>query len=153
AVRTAGPGTHMRNVNCEPPYLESVRVACGKEASMAARRRATLVAAVRIAALAGPLVAGPSAVQREPLAVDVDGTVTLDGALYLPAGASADDPRPAVLLAHGFLGDRTSMDDHARTIADQGYVVVTWSSRGFGRSGGEVGLAAPDAEIADVRVL
>jgi ABC-2 type transport system ATP-binding protein len=135
------------------PYLESICVACGKEASMAARRRATLVAAVGIAVVAGLLVAGRSTVQVEPLTVTVDDTVTLDGALYLPAGASADDPRPAVLLAHGFLGDRTSMDDHARIFADQGNVVLTWSSRGFGASGGEVGLAAPDAEIADVRVL
>jgi ABC-2 type transport system ATP-binding protein len=121
---------------------------------LTARRRATLVAAVAgTAVVIALLIAGRSTVRVESLTVPVDDATTLDAALYLPGAASADDPRPAVLLAHGFLGDRTSMDTHARTLADGGHVVLTWSSRGFGRSDGEVGLAAPDAEIADVSAL
>lgn len=92
----------------------------------------------------------------EPLRVEVgtaDDEVELDAALYLPAGATSDDPRPAVLLGHGFLSDRTAVDEPARSLAADGYVVLTWSARGFGASGGEVAIANPQAEIADIAVL
>lgn len=80
-------------------------------------------------------------------------TVRLDAALHVPSSATARTPRPAVLLAHGFLGDRTSTDGRARELARDGWIVLTWSSRGFGDSGGHVGLVARDAEVADVSHL
>ena len=55
--------------------------------------------------------------------------VTLDTTLYLPAvGGRA----PAVVLAHGFGGSKDSVADDARDLAGRGYVVLTYSARGFG---------------------
>jgi len=71
--------------------------------------------------------------------------VQLDTTLYLPASA----PAPAILLAHGFGGDKTDLDTQARDLARAGYVVLTYSARGFGKSGGLVHLDAPAFEVAD----
>ena len=39
---------------------------------------------------------------------------------------------PAVVLAHGFGGSKDSVADDARDLAERGYVVLTYSARGFG---------------------
>ncbi|MFE3504475.1 alpha/beta fold hydrolase [Kitasatospora sp. NPDC059160] len=62
-------------------------------------------------------------------------------------------PRPAVLLAHGFGGSKEGERDRAQQLARQGYAVLTWSARGFGHSGGKIGLNAPDREVEDVKHL
>ncbi|CCH86230.1 ABC-type multidrug transport system, ATPase component [Modestobacter italicus] len=79
--------------------------------------------------------------------------VELDTSLYLPASASADDPAPAVLLAHGFGGSKASVAADARDLAGRGYVVLAWSARGFGASTGQIGLDDPRYEVADVSTL
>ena len=89
--------------------------------------------------------------QLVDVAAEADGTpVQLDTRLYLPAGSS---PRPAVLLAHGFGGSKESVDQEARRYAADGNVVLTFTARGFGRSGGSIHLNSPDFEIADGKVL
>jgi ABC-2 type transport system ATP-binding protein len=75
--------------------------------------------------------------------------VQLDTTLYLPAST----PAPAILLAHGFGGDKTDLDTQARDLARAGYVVLTYSARGFGKSGGLVHLDAPAFEVADASKL
>jgi len=75
--------------------------------------------------------------------------VQLDTTLYLPTTA----PAPAILLAHGFGGDKTDLDTQARDLARAGYVVLTYSARGFGKSGGLVHLDAPAFEVADASKL
>jgi ABC-2 type transport system ATP-binding protein len=79
--------------------------------------------------------------------------VELDTRLYLPAAATADDPAPAVLLAHGFGGSKDSVAADARDLAERGYVVLAWSARGFGASTGQIGLNDPRYEVADVGTL
>jgi ABC-2 type transport system ATP-binding protein len=79
--------------------------------------------------------------------------VELDTTLYLPAAATADDPAPAVLLAHGFGGSKESVAADARDLAGRGYVVLAWSARGFGASTGQIGLDDPRYEVADVSTL
>jgi ABC-2 type transport system ATP-binding protein len=76
--------------------------------------------------------------------------VELDTTLYLP---EADSPAPAVVLAHGFGGSKDSVADDARDLADRGYVVLTYSARGFGRSTGQIGLDDPRYEVADLSTL
>ncbi|MFF2656645.1 alpha/beta fold hydrolase [Kitasatospora sp. NPDC058032] len=66
---------------------------------------------------------------------------------------TGDSPRPAVLLGHGFGGSKEGERERARELARQGYAVLTWSARGFGRSGGRIGLNAPDREVEDVKHL
>ncbi len=57
------------------------------------------------------------------------------------------------MLAHGFGGTKADMDAEARRIAARGYVVLTWTARGFGRSGGLIHLDSPDYEVADASRL
>jgi len=126
-----------------------------------------LAALVLVAAPTGPASASPaspgaplvapaeSGVRTTDQLVDVapeaDGTpVRLDTRLYLPAGPG---PHPAVLLAHGFGGSKESVDKEARQYAADGTVVLTFTARGFGRSGGRIHLNSPDFEIADGRAL
>ncbi|MEO3973956.1 alpha/beta fold hydrolase [Streptomyces sp. CAU 1734] len=61
--------------------------------------------------------------------------------------------RPAVLLAHGFGGDKNDVRDRAEDLARSGYAVLTWSARGFGESTGRIGLNDPDFEVKDVSRL
>ncbi|MEU1288578.1 alpha/beta fold hydrolase [Kitasatospora sp. NPDC005856] len=75
--------------------------------------------------------------------------IQLDTSFFTTGGG----PRPAVLLAHGFGGSKEGERDRAEQLARQGYAVLTWSARGFGHSGGKIGLNAPDREVEDVRHL
>ncbi|MEV7520160.1 alpha/beta fold hydrolase [Streptomyces sp. NPDC091371] len=63
------------------------------------------------------------------------------------------EKRPAVLLGHGFGGSKDDVREQAEGLARDGYAVLTWSARGFGRSGGEIGLNDPDYEVKDVSRL
>ncbi len=97
-------------------------------------------------------LAAPAAA-AEPVRVEeqrLDGAgVALDTSLYLPATT----PAPAVLVAHGFGGTKASVDTDARDLAARGFVVLTWTARGFGASSGQIALDAPDAEVADASTL
>jgi ABC-2 type transport system ATP-binding protein len=75
--------------------------------------------------------------------------VQLDTTLYYPAHT----PAPAVLLAHGFGGSKSDLASEATTLARHGYVVLAYTARGFGRSGGLVHLDAPSYEVADASKL
>jgi ABC-2 type transport system ATP-binding protein len=79
----------------------------------------------------------------------VPAPIELDSTLYLPETV----PAPAVLVAHGFGGSKASVDTDARDLAARGFVALAWSARGFGTSGGQIALNAPDYEVADARAL
>ena len=76
--------------------------------------------------------------------------VELDTTLYLP---DVDEPAPAVVLAHGFGGSKQSVAADARDLAGRGFVVLTYSARGFGASTGQIGLDDPRYEVADLSTL
>jgi ABC-2 type transport system ATP-binding protein len=61
--------------------------------------------------------------------------------------------RPAILLAHGFGGSKNDVKGEAETLARDGYAVLTWSARGFGRSTGKIGINDPAYEVKDVSRL
>jgi ABC-2 type transport system ATP-binding protein len=77
--------------------------------------------------------------------------VDLDTRFYLPRERSGRVP--AVLLAHGFGGTKNSVRDDAESLAGRGYAVLTWTARGFGRSGGQIHLDSPDYEVRDAQRL
>ncbi|MCF2130710.1 alpha/beta fold hydrolase [Strepomyces sp. STD 3.1] len=118
------------------------------------RRILSAAAAVVVLAGAGTwtAVAGddPPPVHRADRVVEVGDGVRLDTS-YFTAGSGGR--RPAVLLAHGFGGSKADVRDQAERLAQDGYAVLTWSARGFGRSTGKIGLNAPDGEVADVSRL
>ncbi|MCX5380707.1 alpha/beta fold hydrolase [Streptomyces sp. NBC_00091] len=95
------------------------------------------------------------AVHREDRLLDVPGLDApgpgLDTSFF-----TAGDPsrrRPAVLLGHGFGGSKDDVRAQAERLAREGYAVMTWSARGFGRSGGRIGLNDPEHEVKDVSAL
>ncbi|WP_228984934.1 alpha/beta hydrolase, partial [Streptomyces sp. DH12] len=67
--------------------------------------------------------------------------------------AGPEGRRPAVLLGHGFGGSKEDVRAQAEDLARDGYAVLTWSARGFGRSTGKIGLNDPEGEVADVSRL
>jgi ABC-2 type transport system ATP-binding protein len=77
----------------------------------------------------------------------------LDATLYTPDGVDAAHPAPAVIVAHGFGGTKDSVAEDARDLARRGYVVLAYTARGFGGSGGRISLDSPDFEVADGRQL
>ena len=86
---------------------------------------------------------------------DEDVPVSIDHDLYVPAGASAADPRPAMVVAHGF-GNTKSVAEVttlAAFFASRGYVVITSTHQGFGASSGCVALDAVDWDSRNVSRL
>ncbi|MFJ6616486.1 alpha/beta fold hydrolase [Kitasatospora sp. NPDC091335] len=123
-------------------------------------RRRLLAGAVALVAVAGAgtvtvASGGEQAVLQEdrflamPETPGSDQQVQLDTSFF----TTGSGPRPAVLLAHGFGGSKEGQRARAEQLARQGYAVLTWSARGFGHSGGRIGLNAPDREVEDVRHL
>ncbi|MFI6351913.1 CocE/NonD family hydrolase [Streptomyces sp. NPDC050743] len=117
------------------------------------RRLVAAAAAVVVLAGAGTWTAAASGdtppVHRTDQVMAVDG-VRLDTSFFTPATAGR---HPAVLLAHGFGGSKNDMRQQAEDLAREGYAVLTWSARGFGRSTGKIGLNDPEGEVADVSRL
>ncbi|WP_127782593.1 alpha/beta fold hydrolase [Rhodococcus sp. X156] len=112
--------------------------------------------------LAGVLLAvtvsrasGASGVAERAVSIDVtdgparDQPVTVDATLFTPDAT----PAPAVLLAHGFGGTKDSVAAQARQLARDGFVVLTYSARGFGRTTGQIAVNSPDYEVVDAQAL
>lgn len=80
---------------------------------------------------------------------DDDVSFDIDTRLYVPRGASATSRRPAVLMTHGFglTKDSTEVVATARFLAAHGYLVLTYTSSGFGQSGGCVTLQSADWDV------
>ncbi|MFE4520073.1 alpha/beta fold hydrolase [Kitasatospora sp. NPDC056783] len=124
-------------------------------------RRRVLAGAVALVAVAAAGTAttasgGERAVHQEDRFLSMPETpgstqqIQLDTSFFTTPGGG---PRPAVLLAHGFGGSKEGERERAEQLARQGYAVLTWSARGFGHSGGKIGLNAPDREVEDVKHL
>ena len=75
--------------------------------------------------------------------------VLIDTSLFLPEVM----PAPAILLAHGFGSSKEAVKESAQYYRDKGYVVLTWTARGFGKSSGQISMNAAQGEIADIKEL
>ncbi|MFD4877586.1 alpha/beta fold hydrolase [Streptomyces sp. NPDC058420] len=117
------------------------------------RRWLAATAAVVVLAAAGTWTAAAS--DTKPPVHQTDRTMAIDGVKldtsYFTTGGSAR--RPAVLLAHGFGGSKEDVRKEAEDLAGDGYAVLTWSARGFGKSTGRIGLNDPSGEVKDVSKL
>jgi dienelactone hydrolase len=100
-----------------------------------------------------------------------DGT-PLDVTVTLPV-RSARHPRPLIVFLHGFLNDKTeylslsrggvgadrgtaaykTVDWNNVWFASRGYVVLNYTARGMGASGGQIGLASKYIEVRDTQYL
>ncbi|MFE3095820.1 alpha/beta fold hydrolase [Streptomyces sp. NPDC059248] len=115
-----------------------------------------LAGAVALAALAGGGTYAAVADDTAPAVHREDRTQRMPGAQidtsYFVSG-DRTTPRPAVLLGHGFGGAKDDVRAQAERLARDGYAVLTWSARGFGKSTGRIGLNDPDHEVKDVSRL
>ncbi|MFE0352847.1 alpha/beta fold hydrolase [Streptomyces nigra] len=119
------------------------------------RRLTAAAAAVVVLAGAGTWTAAASGddapkVRRADRVMAMDGGVRVDTSFFTTPGGGR---RPAVLLGHGFGGSKDDVRRQAEDLARDGYAVLTWSARGFGRSTGAIGLNDPKGEVADVSRL
>jgi ABC-2 type transport system ATP-binding protein len=123
------------------------------------RRLLAVAALIGGALLAGGTVAPvPPAYAEDQVTetvLTVAGTPEADGrSVSLDVTVMTTDPavaRPGIVLAHGFGGTKDDVADTARTLAEDGYAVITFTARGFGASGGLIHLNHPDYEGADAR--
>ncbi|MEU2390528.1 CocE/NonD family hydrolase [Streptomyces sp. NPDC007369] len=120
------------------------------------RRRSRLLAgAAALAVVAGAGTWTAAASGGEPPVNREDRVLPMAGAGIDTSYFTAPGPqkRPAVLLGHGFGGSKDDVRAQAEQLARDGYAVLTWSARGFGRSGGQIGLNDPEYEVKDVSRL
>jgi ABC-2 type transport system ATP-binding protein len=101
-----------------------------------------------LAAAAGPAAAQSFTVQTLHFQVHVGPqgaqTCNIVGDLYRPADATASHPDPAILTTNGLGGTKNDQRPEAQTFAQHGYVVLSYSGLGFGGSGCQIELDAPD---------
>lgn len=105
-----------------------------------------------VASLIGALSIVPINAQAESIitkSITTAPDVRIDTSLYIPSKT----PAPAILIAHGFGGSKDSVASDAQYFASKGYVVLTWTARGFGKSTGQISMNAQDGEVADTRAL
>ncbi|RYG77268.1 alpha/beta fold hydrolase [Yimella sp. RIT 621] len=114
---------------------------------------AAAIALLAVAAIVGVYLRDDDpadAVRRTDTVLDTGGA-RIDTSWFTPKDAGGG--RPTVLLGHGFGGNKTDLLPQAQRLVGEGYNVLTWSARGFGRSTGRISLNAPGAEVADVSTL
>lgn len=84
------------------------------------------------------------------LASDVDGA-RLDVTLQIPE--NAPKPVPLIVVVHGYGGSKSSSGDMVGPLLAEGYAVLRYSTRGFGKSWGQVNMVDVHAEVADLRSM
>ncbi|MGW7439041.1 CocE/NonD family hydrolase [Streptomyces sp. NPDC054849] len=80
------------------------------------------------------------------------GGITLKGNVFTPAGAESGRRYPLIVLPTSWGMPQIEYVAQAKKLADSGYVVVSYTSRGFWLSGGRIEVAGPP-DIADVSAV
>ncbi|MEO6496820.1 MAG: alpha/beta fold hydrolase [Solirubrobacteraceae bacterium] len=115
---------------------------------MACPLRALLLAAGAVALIA-PAAPAAGAIVSAPVSIpaglpdDEGRPVALDGGVTFPEGGCENESCPGVIINHGFTGNWTNSTRISEQLAAEGYVVLRYSSRGFGATPGEVDLMGP----------
>ena len=114
------------------------------------KRAIAIIATILFGSLALTFINASNNVAIKTIEATVPGAdVTIDTTLYLPEKL----PAPAILIAHGFGGNKNSERFLAEELVRNGYVALTYSARGFGNSTGLITMNAPDKEVADASKL
>jgi predicted acyl esterase len=110
------------------------------------RRLVPVLVLTVLAALLVPPAPARADTRPVPIGIVARGGVTLRGTLYEPPDPG---PRPGVVLVSPWGTPDGVYAAQATALAERGYVVLSYTTRGFGASGGTVQLAGP-ADVADV---
>jgi uncharacterized protein len=110
------------------------------------RITAMLCAAVLVVAT----IASAEAIERRPVDIWSDGT-RMSGDLFLPDGFGDGEDRPAILMTHGWGGERKDLNgSYATKFSMAGFVVLTFDYRGWADSDSRLVMAgeqpAPDGD-------
>ncbi|WP_019890413.1 alpha/beta fold hydrolase [Streptomyces purpureus] len=110
---------------------------------------ATLVAGTALGLAPAATAADASAVPGVRF-VDIagDGGTVLKANVVTPAGADGSRTYPVIVLPTSWAMPQVEYLAQAKKLADAGYVVVSYNSRGFWQSGGHIEVAGPP-DIAD----
>ncbi|NBE50780.1 CocE/NonD family hydrolase [Streptomyces boluensis] len=79
-----------------------------------------------------------------------DGGTVLKANVFTPGDAKPGAHYPTIVLPTSWAMPQIEYVAQAKKLADSGYVVVSYNSRGFWQSGGEIETAGPE-DIADAR--
>jgi hypothetical protein len=112
----------------------------------ALRAATVLVIAAALSAPVVPATAQPGPGPPRPVSIPARDGVVLTGNLLVP---SARAPVPGVVLIAPWGTPDAVYLAQSTLLAQRGYIVLSYTNRGFGGSGGTVSLAGP-AEVADV---
>ncbi|WP_406275759.1 CocE/NonD family hydrolase [Streptomyces sp. NBC_00191] len=122
--------------------------------------RTTAIGTVSVALLAGPAAGVAPAVpmagdQAQSATADVrfvditgDGGTVLKANVVTPAGSDGTRRYPVIVLPTSWGLPQIEYIAQAKQLADSGYVVVSYNTRGFWQSGGTIEVAGPP-DIAD----
>ena len=83
--------------------------------------------------LAGVFNSGNGAVKVSRISFD-GGHGKLSGLLYMPKDASADNPKPAIIVTHGYLNSAEMQDANAIELSRRGFVVLVLDQYDHGHS-------------------
>ncbi len=100
-------------------------------------------------------VSAPSAESSPELRFhDIPGSggITLKGNVFTPSGATPGRTYPLIVLPSSWGMPQIEYVAQARKLADTGYVVVSYTTRGFWLSGGQIEVAGP-LDVADVSAV
>ncbi|WP_318212666.1 MULTISPECIES: alpha/beta fold hydrolase [unclassified Streptomyces] len=119
-------------------------------------RRTPLALAASAALVAGAALGLAPAAQAEETAgtgirfVDIvgEGGTVLKANVVTPAGSTDTTRHPLIVLPTSWAMPQIEYLAQAKLLADSGYIVVSYNSRGFWQSGGEIETAGPK-DIAD----
>lgn len=115
---------------------------------------AALGAAPAAGAAPAPVPASAGASSPSLTFHDIPGSggITLKGNVFKPAGAPAGTKHPLIVFPTSWAMPQIEYLAQAQKLADSGYVVVSYTSRGFWLSGGKIEVAGPP-DIADASAV
>ncbi len=93
--------------------------------------------------VAQPATAQEVASKSKPITIYSHG-VRLAGDLWTPPGVQAGEKRPAILMIHGWGGNKEELNLYAPHFSKLGYYILTFDYRGWGKSDGDL---LPVAEL------
>ncbi|MEY9213432.1 CocE/NonD family hydrolase [Thermobifida halotolerans] len=118
-------------------------------------RLKTVISATLIALLSVTLLSPPAHATlgstTERVRIQVDDGVELSALVITPTGTSG--PHPLLVMPSAWATNKTLYVGAARRLAhESGYQVISYTSRGFNESGGEIEVAGP-RDVADARAV
>mgnify|MGYP002150960966 CR=1 FL=1 len=78
--------------------------------------------------------------------------VTLAANIFTPTTAPSPDGYPAIIFVNSWMLDEHEYLIQASQFAKKGYIVLSYTSRGWGCSGGEIGMSGP-TDTADITAI